>query len=1342
MNLGLKLISTHLGVGLIPLLLIGIILWMIASSGLETVGRQGAIALETAAYEQLKSMREIKGKQIAAYFKAVAAQLHMMKDNPWVLQTLEAFDKAFKDAGDSIDSDAWRSLAKENDWFFQDMCTDFDWYDIFLVSHDGSIVYTRAKESDLGKSLRKEPLKSGPFGKAFEKLQANPDLEMAMGDFAPYSPSNNVPAAFLLARIRDGQGKVVAHVGLQLSTEGIRDMMEAGSNKKQTLEAYLVGPDGYMRSDSILKPTDYSIAASFKQRNKVDSEAVRGAMSGETGTKVIGDYLGNQVLSAWAPVDVFGIRWALICEIDATVAMNAKTVMADTIANAGRQLVMVTISVLIVTGFMVVLVAGFIARSISKPIARAAGVADVIASGNFNQRLNMQRSDEVGQMARALDGMAEALSKSFRRKNGIAELAERMRGEPDIPALARNVVTYLAKYLGAQMASLYLADKTGESLVLTGIYAFNKRKSLNERIKVGEGLAGQAAVEKSIISVTDVPNDYVRISSTLGDSAPRNILAAPCVYEGKLMGVFEFASFKEFSDTEIDFLNDVTESVAIVFSSARSRQEVQELLEETQRQSEELVAQTEELQSQQEELKASNEELEQQSEELRASNEELEEKTEALEQQKAEIEKRTAEVEEAKNDLEAKAQELELASRYKSEFLANMSHELRTPLNSLLILAKILADNDNGNLDDEQVESAEIIYSGGQDLLFLINEILDLSKVEAGMMEVHREEIYLDAFVDNMQKQFQAGAEDKGLTFKITVSPGTPSSIVTDGQRLEQILKNFLSNALKFTAHGSVTMDIGQPGEDARFASDHLTPANTLALSVRDTGLGISAEKQRVIFEAFQQADGSTSRQYGGTGLGLSIARSLARLLNGEIQVKSKEGDGSTFTLFLPLERRSKVEEEPATGSEKRDDLRRRAVRPEQTRPSSAPASEFLPDDRKDIKEGDRVVLIIEDDLQFAKILMGQVRKKDFKCLAAGEGGNGLQLAADYRPSAIILDLGLPDIDGATVLDGLKYDLATRHIPVHVISAREKTADIMQKGAAEYLTKPVDARDIEATLDKVVELLETPLRKVLIVEDDEHAIKAAETLLAAKNVEITGTGSGGEALKLIARGTFDCVILDLGLPDMTGFELLESLDADPSVELPPVIVYTGRELTSDELRELGRYTAKVVIKGANSPERLLDETSLFLHLVESSLPEGQKRVLHRLHDPEQLLQDRKVLLVDDDLRNSFALSKVLRRAGLDVVMAENGQVALDRLDNDGDIELVLMDVMMPVMDGYEATARIREQIRFKDLPVVALTAKAMVEDRAKCIQVGANDYLAKPIDTEKLISLMRVLLYR
>lgn len=1053
----------------------------------------------------------------------------------------------------------------------------------------------------------------------------------------------------------------------------------------------------------------------------------------------------NAVLSNWVLLQELstkrneaGKTIISACKSISGTAISKTDLIAQKSAKSLSRLSYIMILGLLLAIVVSAIAAFLVTKSITHPIIKAAQVANTIASGQFDKRLNLNISDEIGQMANALDKMAESISQSFWHKTGVAELANEMRGETDTSVLAKKTVTFLTKYLSAQMASMYLLDEQKESLELCASYAFSKRKRLNSKILIGQGLAGQAALEKNLISVSDVPDDYLPIESTLGHATPSSILAVPLLFQGELVGILEFASFKQFSAIEIEFIEEVVESIAIAVNNAQSRSEIQLLLEKSQAQAEELESQTEELESQQQELRASNEELEQQSEELKASNEELEEKSEALELQKSQLDERRMALEETKRDLQGQKRELELANKYKSEFLANMSHELRTPLNSLLILAKILANNEEGNLTEDQVESAKVIYSGGQDLLLLINEVLDLSKVEAGMLDIYNEEVEVGTVVNNLKKQFLPGMKEKGLEFLINISQQAPGHIVTDGQRLMQILRNFLSNALKFTLKGAITLNIYIPKEDVQFTSPHLTKENVLAFSVSDTGPGIPEDKQTIIFEAFHQADGSTNRNYGGTGLGLSIARSLTQLLNGEIQLNSQEGKGSLFTLYIPLERR---ENEKTIAASKKDTLKRnRTIIPKKMIAGTNSAVKSLADDRSTIKENDRTVLIVEDDTQFAKIVMAHARKREFKCLAANTGMDGIQLAAQYKPSAIILDLGLPDIDGNVVLENLKKDLSTRHIPIHVMSARDKENSIMQKGVVDYLMKPVAPEDIDLTFNKIESLISRSVGNIMLVEDDERICDAIKKLLKSDTVNITSFGSGSQAHQALKEQYYDCIILDLGLPDMTGFEFLEKLDNDEEIILPPIIVYTGQELTQAELRTLAQYTTNVVVKGANSPERLLDEVALFLHLMEQSLPKKQKDMLRLLHDSDQLLKGRKILLADDDLRNSFAMSKALKKHGLTVVLAENGQMALEILEKDKDIELVLMDIMMPVMDGYEAISKIRNKLHLKNLPIIALTAKAMVEDRSKCIQAGANDYLAKPVDIERVISLLKVLL--
>jgi CheY-like chemotaxis protein/signal transduction histidine kinase/HAMP domain-containing protein len=999
--------------------------------------------------------------------------------------------------------------------------------------------------------------------------------------------------------------------------------------------------------------------------------------------------------------------------------------------------------------------------------------ADRISLGEYEQTIS-PRSDR-DQLSVALIRMLEALKQTtaenerqFWLKTQIARLTGAAQGVVTLQLLGSMLISEISQLVEAGQGILYVKEmKNNEfagSYILMGSYAFKERKHVTNRIMPGDGLVGQCVLEKKPLLLTQVPGDYIQIRSGLGEATPLEILVLPILFEDEVLAVIELASFKSFTSIQHDLLEQLSSTLGVVLQSVNSRQRTEELLLESQ-----LL--TEELQTQQEELRTSNEELEEQtqilrqseekmkiqSEELQAINEELEEKTNYLEVQKADIEKQNQFIQLSKQDLEEKAHELELASQYKSEFLANMSHELRTPLNSLLILAKSLASNDEGNLSEDQIESAKIIYSGGLDLLTLINDILDLSKVEAGKLSISMEDVSVDAILNTLQYQFNHVAKDKGLQFVIERDNGVPQWLRTDSQRTEQILKNLLSNAFKFTSSGSVTLQVSFV--DTVTNAQNSSPSNRsmLAFSVIDTGIGIPENKQRAIFEAFQQADGTTSRKYGGTGLGLTISRELAKLLGGEIHMQSIEGQGSRFTLYLP--QRDAGIEAPGSDTKHRGFQHSYAAAPEppvhepvssEALVASAAAEEhgdfppikfFLADDRELIRSPseEKVILIVEDDLQFAKILMNLIRKKGFKCLAAGDGFSALQLAKQYIPSAILLDLGLPDMDGLKVLDHLKYHNETRHIPVHIVSGKEKKPDSLQRGAIGYLSKPISSEDIDSVFSKIENVLDEHIQQVLVVEDDPGNQKAIHELLKHKQVEIHSVYTGVEALDRLKSQRFDCVILDLKLPDMTGFEMLQQLVAEEGDNpVPPIIINTGKDLSQEEFKELNHFTDSIVIKGANSPDRLLDEVSLFLHSVHKLLPPEQKERIRMVRDSDESLKGRKILLVDDDLRNTFALSKILRKHGLDVIMADNGKMALDKLESETGIELVIMDIMMPIMDGYEAISRIRTLPEFHSLPIIALTAKAMAGDREKCIERGANDYMTKPLDTDKLLSLIRV----
>lgn len=966
---------------------------------------------------------------------------------------------------------------------------------------------------------------------------------------------------------------------------------------------------------------------------------------------------------------------------------------------------------------------------------------------------------------------------------GNSELNEKLIGDQSITQLANNTISFLCKYLNANIGAVYLFNEKDNTLMLNGKFAFSSAQDTKENFKLNEGLIGQAAWEQKQIFLTDISEDQIRITSSVLDAKPKNLLITPFLLDGKTIGVIEIGKLTDFNKTEKEFINISMNSIAISVNTVQQAEEKEKRTaelgiankelafqneekekraaelgiankelayqndekekraaelaianEELAYQNEEkekravelsfankeLSNQAEELQIQQEELRQLNEELEQQAQNLKQQQEELQMTNEELEEQTQSLEEKNKEVQASKNDIEKKTKQLEISSKYKSEFLANMSHELRTPLNSLLILSKDLSENRKKNLDDVQVESAEIIYKSGHDLLVLINEVLDLSKIEAGKMAINIEKVALKNFTDNLLRDFKHQAEQKGLTILCKLAEGLPEFIRTDSQRLNQILKNLLSNAVKFTEKGTVTISIDPNTE------------TTLNISVTDTGIGISEDKQSAIFEAFQQAEGGTSRKYGGTGLGLSISRELAKLLEGEINVKSNLDEGSTFSLIIPLEIH------PVEESETEIQVKPISYTPRSENDINYVNHPTIEDDRDSINADDKVVLIIEDDRNFASILLKQANKKGFKCLSASSGEEGLLLATKYKPQAIILDMGLPGIKGKQVLHELKANPSVRHIPVHIISANDRSLEPIREGAVEYLMKPISKDGLEEAFIRIENFVDRKIKNLLIIEDSENSRKAMKVLIGNGDVKCYEAATGKEALEMFEHNHIDCIILDLGLPDMTGFELIHKLGDVKAHNLPPIIVYTGKELTKEENNLLHKYAESIIIKGIKSEERLLDETALFLHRTINNLPKSKQIMIHNLHDKEAIFHSKKILLVDDDMRNVFALSKILQERGMEVIKSENGKNALSMLDVHPGIDLVLMDIMMPEMDGYEAMKRIRTQIKFRNLPIIALTAKAMKDDKQKCIDAGANDYITKPIDVERLLSLMRV----
>ena len=907
---------------------------------------------------------------------------------------------------------------------------------------------------------------------------------------------------------------------------------------------------------------------------------------------------------------------------------------------------------------------------------------------------------------------------------GQVGLGVAMMGDQSLEQLGDSILAYLGRYAGVQAAALF----KGEGGLYRRIAALGVPSDapVAERFGPREGLLGQVAADGQILTLSDVPEGYLTIGSALGRDKPRHLVIAPARADGAVNAVLELGFLHTPDERLMALLEETGPAIGTALRSARYRAQLQNMLEETQRQAEELQVQSEE-------LRVSNEELEEQGRALKESQTRLEQQQAELEQTNSQLEEQAQLLETQRDDLERgasaltlKARELEQASQYKSDFLANMSHELRTPLNSLLILSKLLADNPEGTLSEEQVNYARTIQSSGNDLLALINDILDLSKIEAGHIQARPEAVSMQRLTEDVRQLFQPVADDRGLAFEIELDAGA-DLMETDRQRLEQILKNLLSNAFKFTEIGGVKLGISaQPGDRIAFA-------------VSDTGIGISPEQQTGIFEAFQQADGTISRRYGGTGLGLSISRELARLLGGRITLESRMGEGSVFTLTLPR----------AYDAAQVAPRETPAPAPHVSPPSEPPPerrqsiSASVEDDRDHLAGTRRLLLVVEDDDRFAAIVRDLSRELGFQCIVAGTAQEALKLAKRHRPSAVVLDVGLPDQSGLTVLDVLKRDDDTRHIPIHVVSAEDHSQTALSLGAIGYLVKPVKREDLAEVLRTLEDTLTRTVRRVLIVEDDLVQRDAVSRLLASGDVETVGVGTAAECLEQLRTQTFDCMVLDLTLPDASGFSLLETLSREGGHGFPPVIVYTGRDLSPDHEQQLRRYSSSIIIKGAKSPERLLDEVSLFLHQVVSELPPEQQKMIRKARNRDAVLEGRRILIVEDDVRNVYSLTNVLEPRGALVEIARNGREALEALeqastDPSKAVDLVLMDVMMPVMDGLTATREMRKDPRWTTLPVLMLTAKAMPDDQERCMAAGANDYMAKPLDVDKLLSLVRV----
>jgi len=972
-----------------------------------------------------------------------------------------------------------------------------------------------------------------------------------------------------------------------------------------------------------------------------------------------------------------------------------------------------------------------LAANLTTQVRAIAEVATAVTKGDLTRSIQVDARGEVSDLKDNINAMIGNLRATTERnteqdwlKTNLAKFSRMMQGQRDLVAVGQMLLSELCPLIDAQHGIVYVMEGTNGASVLNQLASYADPDETNQarKYRLGEGLVGQCALDRTRILLADIPDETIHVRSGLVRARPRNIIALPVLYEGQVKAVVELSSLYQFTASHLAFLEQLTGSIGVVLNTIEATMRTEGLLKQSQQLATELQTQQKELQQ---------------------TNEELATKAKLLAEQNAEVERKNEEIELARRALEEKAAELALTSRYKSEFLANMSHELRTPLNSILILGQQLAENADKNLSNRQVEFAKTIHGAGTDLLNLISDILDLSKIESGTVTVESEDLLFSHLRETIERNFRHEAESRKLSFTTEFDQKLGRTVTTDSKRLLQVLKNLLSNAFKFTSDGGVRLHVGiaQGG----WTKDHPTLSTAPAVvefSVSDTGIGIPLEKQRIIFEAFQQADAGTARKYGGTGLGLAISRELANLLGGEIRLSSVPGSGSTFTLYLPLVYMGPAYGRQPAGSQAMQT--KTAPAPFQPMVLPTPRVEELPDDRDNLTGEDEELslLIVEDDPHYAKVLLSLARDRGFKALVAKNGADALMLARKHRPTAVSLDVFLPDMLGWTVLNQLKRDPTTRHIPVQILTVEEERQYGLERGAFSFMNKPLTTDGLESAFDRIKTFTAPRIRQLLVVEDDPAEQLSIGELIGAQDVEITQATTGADALARMREKTYDCVVLDLRLPDISGFDLLTEIQQDPKLRDTPIVVFTGRELTDAEEGELRKKAKSIVLKGVRSPERLLDETALFLHRVIAELPEAKQQMIENLHQSDEPLQGRKVLVVDDDIRNIFALNSLLERHNMQVVSATNGQDAIGLVEETGDLSLVLMDIMMPEMDGYETMRRIRSNPKFRYLPIIALTAKAMKGDREKCLEAGASDYVAKPVNTDQLLSLVRMWLHR
>ncbi|WP_263080618.1 response regulator [Endozoicomonas sp. Mp262] len=1344
---------------------------------------KGKDSIRASQYQRLSHTNFLFAHRLYDFFDAVESNLSYQEVNAkkMVQDVKEIMMSGGMNFNNLFGNNEYQRVFKYYSPLFSSFISVYGYADFFVLDDKGGIIYSTSQNGFIGKSIFNSDIENTLFLKTVKASIESGDTRY--GALRGHGDKNTLSS--YMVKPLSNSGKNMGYIAVKLSAGLVQDLFKGYASMmhvEENINVYLVNERGDVVYGNQYSPVSKlrlnkgnplyrSWLAHFDQEtgeytekeehmehvhdghsrhthhehhdeieNVTDQQAKRIQASSH-----IESYKGfhnETVLGMFHPVVVKGTSFFLVSEV-----------LEDSVFHPIKDLRERLLYAVFIVFVFVFVFAALVARSVVKPINIITSWVKRVASGDYVQGKILDANSEISELSRSFKEMTEKL-RNISNENeqrswlqeGLASLNDSLRGDLSIVDLCENIVAFYCRYLGFQTGAMYVLSED-QSLHLMGTYAWRTRKQHANKFVLGDGLVGQAALEKKTIEIIDIPADYMVIESGLGSTRPCSVLIVPLIYEDELKGVLEFALLRSVSKEQSSFLKQSIENVAIAINSGQYRNRVNQLLEQTTKQSEVLKEQQEELKTVNEELESraaileeSEEELKAQSEELQRSNAELEEKSELLLERKEEIEKKNYDIRQSKKAIEEKAKELEQTSRYKSEFLANMSHELRTPLNSLLVLAQMLAENDEGNLTEDQEESAQVIYNSGNELLELINDILDLSKVEAGKMIINFEDVDVSELCNGINTLFKPLSEKKNLDFSVTLEQGTVQTILSDSQRLMQIIKNFLSNAFKFTESGGIYVKVFPAVRKGRYGED-----SYVAFSVRDTGIGIPEDKQSAIFDAFRQADGSTSRKYGGTGLGLAISRELSSMLGGLIELDSVEGEGTTFTVLLPDNPVSSLTREKVyadsyqvaivDGEEQisNSDMGETRLKLKETEANHTEDSLNIPE----LDPEKPCLLLIEDDPNFVDILKRIAEKHSFQYIHADIGTSGLQLAQAVRPDAIILDLGLPDMDGQDVLTELKSRDSTKNIPVHIISGRDPASATMDE-AIGYLFKPVSMGELNRAFVKLSNMLQGDLNRVLILDSDKQARDHLGSILTNKGIDVALAATAREAESLIYDNPWQCLVMDCDLEDSSGIEFLKKTREHLGERMPFVIVHTAREMTEAEHNEFQMYTNTMVLKGDSASEdRVLDEVSLFLHSVEKVSSAGEK---DNLVTPvsEKTLEGHKVLLVDDDLRNTFTLSKALQGMGMDVVIADNGKVALEKLDDEGDVELVLMDIMMPVMDGFEATRALRNHKSYKDLPVIVLTAKSTAEDRSNCINAGANDYMTKPVDMDKLVAMLKV----